>query len=372
MKKIFSLVILSITFCFCLTNVKADDTYFFWHNSMDNAYTTTYDGMISTEGGKYQNGTIESLGGHNIKINNFNAYDVIVTSASTWNLNGNNTINAIEESDNSVITITGTGSLKFKTIGLSMTDMLDVKTENLESRIKTYLKGDYNLSVEGQYITIKLNSKKEDNEVKKENSVTDKNNNKDEVKNNSITNENSNKVEESKQEQKELNFENKEFGIFIESPSKIPLNTIFIAKDLTIDRKEEITKKLNDNEKVKFVYDLTLSNNKEKIEPNQDVEVKIKLEEAKYNVYYYNDNKDLEKITCQYQDGYLVFKTSHFSEYIITEINGIKNNNISEPNDNNKNNIFVVCLVASVVVIIGIVSFVILKKKYIVKKVNKK
>lgn len=361
MKRIFNLIILSLAFCFCLTNVKADNTYFVWHNSMDNAYTTNYDGKISSEVGKYQNGTIESLGGHNVKLNNFNAYDVMVTSASTWNINGSNTINAIEEGENSIITITGTGSLKFKTIGLSMTDMLDNKTENLEQKIKTYLKGDYTLSIEGQYIITKLNSNKESNEVKEEKPVTNENNNK-----------NTNKEETSSKEElnkKEINFENKEHEIIINSSSKVPSNTIFVVKDLTMDKKEEIVKKLSENEQTKYIYDLTLLNNEEEIEPDSAVEVKIKLEEANYNVYHYNDGKSLEKISSEYKDGYLVFKTSHFSNYVITETKESQNNHTleskepEEEKENKKSNPVIIYICVSIAIIIIIVGLLIIKKK---------
>lgn len=364
MKKIINLVILSIAFCLCLTNVKADNTYFVWHNSMDNAYTTNYDGMISTESGKYQNGTIESLSGHNIKLNNFNAYDVMVTSASTWNLNGNNTINAIEEGDNSSITITGTGSLKFKTIGLSMADMLDNKTENLEQKIKTYLKGDYSLTIEGQYIIAKLNSSKENNKVE-EKPVNKENNKNDEPKEETP----SNKEENKNESQKEINFEDKDHEIIINSSSKVPSNTIFVVKDLTIEKKEELASKLSDTEQAKYIYDLALLNNEEEIEPSSDVEVKIKLEKANYVVYYYNGNKELEKINSEYKDEHLVFKTSHFSNYVIAETKENESNIESKESEhtkkNKKSNILIICACLSVAVIIAIISILIIKKKKI-------
>ncbi len=367
MKKIFNLVILCIAYFFCLTNVKADNTYFFWHNSMDNAYTTNYDGMITTESGKYQNGTIESLGGNNIKLNNFNAYDVMVTSASTWNLNGINTINAIEEGDNSIITITGAGSLKFKTIGLSMTDMLDTKTANLEQRIKNYLKGDYSLSIEGQYIIAKLNFQKEEQPIKEEkpiNKEDNKNQNKEENTNKEQTpvKEEENKIEN----KKEINFENKENGIIINSSSKVPSNTILIVKDLISDKKEEITKKLSGKEQPKYIYDLILSNNNEEIEPDNEVEVKVKLEESNYTIYYYNDNKELEKISSEYKDGYLIFKTNHFSTYVITEPKDIKeseNNNYIESKNNKNNKPLIICICISVVIIIILIILLIIKRK---------
>lgn len=271
-------------FLICLCDVNASESYFMWHNSIDNAYTTSYDGMISNEVGKYQNDTIEALGDYRIRLNNFNTYDVMLYKESNWEINGENTINFIEESAGSIINLSGNGVLRFQEIGLSMNDMLNYQTPNLEERIKTYLNGNYTLSIEEKYIVLRLN-----NPVNNENSL----------------------------DSKVINFENKGFNIKIKSNSKVPMGTVFIAENKMDSLKEEIEGKIN-KEDIKYIYNFKLQDGEDLIEPSDEVEVRIKIDNGKYIVYYYNNDKELEKIDSKYENDTLIFKTSHFSEFVIT------------------------------------------------------
>lgn len=281
MKKIF---LFMFAFLICLCDVNASESYFMWHNSIDNAYTTSYDGMISNEVGKYQNDTIEALGDYRIRLNNFNTYDVMLYKESNWEINGENTINFIEESASSIINLSGNGVLRFQEIGLSMNDMLNYQTPNLEERIKTYLNGSYTLSIEEKYIVLRLN-----NPVNNENPL----------------------------DSKVINFENKGFNIKIKSNSKVPMGTVFIAENKMDSLKEEIEGKIN-KEDIKYIYNFKLQDGEDLIEPSDEVEVRIKIDNGKYLVYYYNKDKELEKIDSKYENDTLIFKTSHFSEFVIT------------------------------------------------------
>lgn len=329
MKKI---ILILIAFFVCVCGVRAEEGYLMWHNSIDNAYTTSYDGIISNEIQKYQNDTIESLGSYKVRLNNFVAYDVMLYKETTWELNGENTIDFIEESSNNIINLTGNGVLKFQEIGLSMNDMLNSKTLNLEERIKTYIKGDYILSIEENYIVLTINKKS--NMTPIENNI----------------------------ETKVINFENKGFNITIKSTSKVPIGTVFIAENKMDTLKEEISEKL-ENEEVKYIYDFKLQDGEKSIEPTDDVEVSIKLNNGEYIVYYYNSN-ELEKIDSKYDNEYLTFNTNHFSEYVITSPREKTKEIIEDKKtEEGKDYTLIICGSIFVISIILLISVIIIGKK---------
>ncbi len=325
MKKFFLLI---IAFFICLCEVKAEDNYFMWHNSIDNAYTTSYDGMISNELGKYQNDTIEALGDYRIRLNNFNTYDVMLYKETNWEINGENTINFIEESNNSIINLSGNGILKFQEIGLSMTEMLNSNTLNLEERIKTYIKGNYTLSIEEKYLVLRVSEE--------------------------LTN---TKPIENEEDTKVINFENKGFGIKIKSTSRVSIDTVFIAENKIDSLKDEISKKL-ENEEVKYIYNFKLQNGENIVEPSEEIEVSIKLTSGNYVVYYYNDDKELEKIDSKYENDTLIFKTSHFSEFVITSPKEVKEELEDKKNEEKKDYTLITCgsiFIVSVIVLVLVI-----------------
>lgn len=324
-------LLILIAFFICIFEVKASDSYFMWHNSIDNAYTTSYDGMISNEVGKYQNDTIESLGEHKIKLSNFNAYDVILYEETTWELNGDNVINFIEESSNSIINLKGNGVLRFQEIGLSMTDMLNSKSSNLEERLKTYLVGEYTLSIEENFIVLRLNS--------------------------------SDLVSDNNEEQtKTLSFENKGFNITIKSASKVPVGTVFIAENKLDTLKDEVNEKLT-NEEIKYIYDFKLQDGGKNIEPTEEVEVSVELDNGDYIVYYYNENKELEKLDSKYENSCLTFKTIHFSNYIITSPKEEVNVEEEKKDTPKKDSTLMICISILIISLITLVIIIITGKR---------
>lgn len=324
-------LLILIVFFVCIFQVNADDGYFLWHNSIDNAYTSSYDGMLSNEVGNYQNDTIESLGNYEIKLNNFNAYDVILYEASTWEVNGDNIVNFIEQSSNSTITLKGNGVLRFQEIGISMEETLNSTSQNLEERLKTYLKGDYNLSIEEKFIVIRLN----DEELASNNN---------------------------EEQTKPLSFENKGFNITIKSTSRVPIGTVFIAENKMETLKEEVSKKLT-NEEVRYIYDFKLQDGEKAIEPTEEVEIGIKLDSGDYIVYYYNEKNDLEKIDSKYENDILNFKTTHFSEYVITSPKEIVNTEKEQKEEVKKDNTLIICISILTVSILTLILIVFTRKR---------
>ncbi len=72
-----------------------------------------------------------------------------------------------------------------------------------------------------------------------------------------------------------------------------------------------------------IVYDITITVNGAETQPTETVTVKIPLP-ADFNpdyttVYHVNDAGELENMNARYEDGYLVFETSHFSFYAVVE-----------------------------------------------------
>ena len=89
-------------------------------------------------------------------------------------------------------------------------------------------------------------------------------------------------------------------------------------------------------ENVKYLLDINLLDDQDIVQIN-GVTVKVKLalpEELKdydsYEVVYVKDGKITERLACTVEDGYVVFNTSHLSEYGIVA----KKNQSVTPGDN--------------------------------------
>ena len=73
----------------------------------------------------------------------------------------------------------------------------------------------------------------------------------------------------------------------------------------------------------KSLFDITTTEDGEKVQPNGSVFVKIPIPEG-YNaektvVYYVTNDGKLEKIESEVKDGYIIFETTHFSFYAIVD-----------------------------------------------------
>ena len=107
-----------------------------------------------------------------------------------------------------------------------------------------------------------------------------------------------------------------------------------ISNDYVLDTKKvEVKKELSDKN-VKYLVDINILENGEVVKIN-DTKMKIKIalpEELKgykkYEVVYISNDEIKETIPATVKDGYIVFETSHLSEYGII----VEDKNINNPN----------------------------------------
>ncbi len=93
---------------------------------------------------------------------------------------------------------------------------------------------------------------------------------------------------------------------------------------------------VNDDKRACAYYDISLTENGEKIQPNGNVAVKIPYKDGGENieVYRINDDGTTEKMQSSYDGEYVTFMTDHFSKYAIVTDGGIEGdtNNDGEVN----------------------------------------
>jgi len=129
---------------------------------------------------------------------------------------------------------------------------------------------------------------------------------------------------------KKLGFKSKDLVSDIEinsNSSQIPSDSLIEVNEITKDNQEfdKILKKLNKD--FGMIFDLKLYSNSKNKYINQldngifEVRIPLKEEFKDKNLrgYYIKDNNDIEEYDVIVEDGYAVFKTNHFSTYIITE-----------------------------------------------------
>ena len=128
-------------------------------------------------------------------------------------------------------------------------------------------------------------------------------------------------------------------------------------------KKVEIKKELSDKN-VKYLVDINILENGEVVKIN-DTKMKIKIalpEELKgykkYEVVYILNNEIKETIPATIEDGYIVFETTHLSEYGIVVAEKI--NNIENPKTGDNIGVY---LITSLIAVIGLLT--IYRKKQI-------
>ena len=128
-------------------------------------------------------------------------------------------------------------------------------------------------------------------------------------------------------------------------------------------KKVEIKKELSDKN-VKYLVDINILENGEVVKINDTkMQIKIALPEElkgykKYEVVYILNNEIKETIPATVEDGYIVFETTHLSEYGIVAIEKIKDIENPKTGDNIR-----VYLVTSLIAVIGLLT--IYRKKQI-------
>ena len=128
-------------------------------------------------------------------------------------------------------------------------------------------------------------------------------------------------------------------------------------------KKVEIKKELSDKN-VKYLVDINILENGEVVKINDTkIQIKIALPEElkgykKYEVVYILNNEIKETIPATVEDGYIVFETTHLSEYGIVVAEKI--NNIENPKTGDNIGVY---LVTSLIAVIGLLT--IYRKKQI-------
>lgn len=128
-------------------------------------------------------------------------------------------------------------------------------------------------------------------------------------------------------------------------------------------KKVEIKKELSDKN-VKYLVDINILENGEVVKINDTkMQIKIALPEElkgykKYEVVYILNNEIKETIPATVEDGYIVFETTHLSEYGIVVAEKI--NNIENPKTGDNIGVY---LVTSLIAVIGLLT--ICRKKQI-------
>ena len=121
-------------------------------------------------------------------------------------------------------------------------------------------------------------------------------------------------------------------------------------------KKVEIKKELSDKN-VKYLVDINILENGEVVKINDTkMQIKIALPEElkgykKYEVVYILNNEIKETIPATVEDGYIVFETTHLSEYGIVAAEKI--NNIENPKTGDNIGVY---LITSLIAVIGLLT----------------
>ena len=137
-----------------------------------------------------------------------------------------------------------------------------------------------------------------------------------------------------------------------------------VNKNYTLDiKKIDISKNLS-NKNVKYLVDINIFENGQVIKIS-DTKMKIKItlpEELKgykkYEIVYINDDEIKETIPATIEDGYIVFETSHLSQYGVVASEKTSNTNVVNPKTND--NIIIYFMIS----IMSLTSLIVLKKKF--------
>ena len=125
-------------------------------------------------------------------------------------------------------------------------------------------------------------------------------------------------------------------------------------------KKVEVKKELTDKN-VKYVVDINVLENGQIVEINDTkMKIRIALPEdlkgyKKYEVVYIKDNQIQETIPATIEDGYIVFETTHLSEYgIVATEKSLNTNIIENPKTGDNVGFYIVTSIVSMIGIAGL------------------
>ena len=141
-----------------------------------------------------------------------------------------------------------------------------------------------------------------------------------------------------------------------------------VSKNYTLDIKQvEISKILKDKN-VKYLVDINLLENGQKIEiKDTKMKIRIALPEdlkgySKYEIVYALNDEIKETIQATIEDGYIVFETLHLSEYGIVATEKSSGTNVENPKTGDNITLYITTTIFSIVGLIGS-SMIIYRKK---------
>mgnify|MGYP004700975887 CR=1 FL=1 len=156
----------------------------------------------------------------------------------------------------------------------------------------------------------------------------------------------------------------------IESSSSIKGSITFekeVSKNYTLDIKQvEVSKNLSDKN-VKYLVDINVLENGQVVKiSDTKMKIRIALPEdlkgyKKYEVVYISNDEIKETIPATIEDGYILFETSHLSEYGIVATNETINNDEINPSTGDNIKTYVIL---SLISVIGITSCYSLRKRF--------
>ena len=153
----------------------------------------------------------------------------------------------------------------------------------------------------------------------------------------------------------------------INSKGTVKASIIFdkeIDKDYVLDTKKvEVNKNLSDNN-VKYIVDINVLENGQIVKiSDTKMKIKIALPEnlkgyKEYKIVYITNDEIKETIPATIEDGYIVFETSHLSQYGVVASEKISNTSVVNPKTND--NIIIYFIIG----ILSLPSLIVLKKKF--------
>ena len=157
----------------------------------------------------------------------------------------------------------------------------------------------------------------------------------------------------------------------IKNDGEVKASIIFakeINKDYVLDTKKVEVKKELADKNVKYVVDINVLENGHIVEINDTkMKIRIALPEdlkgyKKYEVVYIKDNQIQETIPATIEDGYIVFETSHLSEYGIVATEKLSNTNVENPKTGDNVMMYLATGILSIIGLAG-ASLIVYRKK---------
>ena len=158
----------------------------------------------------------------------------------------------------------------------------------------------------------------------------------------------------------------------IESSSSIKGSITFekeVSKNYTLNIKQvEVSKNLSDKN-VKYLVDINVLENGQVVKiSDTKMKIKIVLPEdlkgyKKYEVVYILNDEIKETIPATIEDGYIVFETSHLSEYGIVATEKSSGTNVENPKTGDKVMMYLATGILSIIGLVGALVIVYRKKQ---------